>query len=331
MSMAAAPLLFALDASRDFGQSLARSLGVPLSDHEEREFEDGEHKARPLVTVRNQDVYVVQSLHGRGAQGVNDKLVRLLFFIGTLKESGAARVTAVLPYLCYARKDRRTKPHDPVTSRYVAMLFEAVGTDGVVAVDVHNPSAFENAFRCVIEHLEARHAFVTPVAEFVGSDPTLVLSPDSGGVKRAERFRESLERKLGRAVGNGFMEKKRSGGTVSGEQLVAEVAGKTVVIVDDLIAGGTTLTRAAEACQKRGAHRVIAVATHGVFAPGARDKLDESPLERVFIGDTIPPDAPDPKRSPQRIEVIALGPFLAEAVRRLHGGESLADLSQVHQ
>ncbi|WP_303901058.1 ribose-phosphate diphosphokinase [Thiohalomonas denitrificans] len=324
------PMLFVLEASREFGQSVARALDVSLSEHEEREFEDGEHKARPLVEVRDRDVYVVQSLHGRGGQGVNEKLVRLLFFIGTLKQSGAARVTAALPYLCYARKDRRTKPHDPVTTRYVAMLFEAVGTDGVLAVDVHNPSAFENAFRCSTEHLEARHAFAAPVADFIGGDDTLVLSPDSGGVKRAERFREVLERQLKRPASNGFMEKKRSGGVVSGEQLVGDVANKTVVIVDDLIAGGTTLTRAAEACKKRGARRMIAVATHGVFAPGAGDKLSESPLERIFIGDTVPPEALDSQFLAQRVEVIGLGPFVAEAICRLHGGESLADLSQAY-
>ncbi|SCZ49092.1 ribose-phosphate diphosphokinase [Thiohalomonas denitrificans] len=328
--MASIPMLFALEASREFGESVARTLEVPLSEHEEREFEDGEHKARPLVEVRNRHAYVVQSLHGRGGQSVDEKLVRLLFFIGALKESGAARVTAVLPYLCYARKDRRTKPHDPVTTRYVAMLFEAVGTDGVLAVDVHNPSAFENAFRCSTEHLEARHVFVAPVADFIGADDALVLSPDAGGVKRAERFREVLERHLKRPAGNGFMEKKRSGGVVSGEQLVGDVTNKTIIIVDDLIAGGTTLARAAEACKKRGARRMIAVATHGVFAPGADDKLGQSPLEHIFIGDTIPPAALDPAFLQQRVEVIGLGPFIAEAIRRLHGGESLADLSQVY-
>lgn len=330
MKIAATPLLFALEASQSFGLSVARALGVALSEHEEREFEDGEHKSRPLVSVRDQDVYVVQSLHGRGVQSVDEKLVRLLFFIGALKESGAARVTAVLPYLCYARKDRRTKPHDPVTTRYVAMLLEAVGTDTVLSLDVHNPSAFENAFRCLKEHLEARHAFVAPVADFVGDDETLVLSPDAGGVKRAERFREVLERRLKRSVSNGFMEKKRSGGVVSGEQLVGDIAGKTVVIVDDLIAGGTTLARAAQACKMRGANRVIAVATHAIFAPGADDKLGEAPLERIFVGDTIPPETLNQGFLERRVEVIELGAFVAEAVRRLHGGESLAELSQAY-
>ena len=117
--------LFALGADRDFGQGIGQALGLPLSDHEERDFEDGEHKARPLVSVRGRDVYVIRSLYSDPAASVNDKLCKLLFFIGACKDAGAARVTAVTPYLCYARKDRKTKPRDPVTTRYLANLFEA--------------------------------------------------------------------------------------------------------------------------------------------------------------------------------------------------------------
>lgn len=328
--MSAEPMLFALAASNEFGRQVAHSLGLALSEHEEREFEDGEHKSRPLVTVRNRQVFVIQSLHGRGDQSVNDKLMRLLFFIAALKQSGAARVTAVAPYLCYARKDRRTKPNDPVTTRYVAGLFEAVGTDVVMTLDVHNSAAFENAFRYAAENLETRHVLAAPVAEALGGDEVVVLSPDAGGVKRAERFRESLERQLSRPVANGFMEKKRSGGVVSGEQLVAEVEGRTVVIVDDLVARGTTLGRAAAACQRRGARRILAAVTHGIFAPGAEEQLAGSPLERLFIGDTVPPEFLSAEFLQQRVRVIELGPFVAEAIRRLHHGESLAGLSHVY-
>ena len=126
--------LFALNATAELGSALAAALKHPLAPHEEREFEDGEHKTRPLEAVRGADVFVLQSLHGGPEQSANDKLCRLLFFIGALKDAGATRVTALAPYLCYARKDRRTKPNDPVITRYVASLFEAVGTDGVVTL-----------------------------------------------------------------------------------------------------------------------------------------------------------------------------------------------------
>ena len=156
--------LFALGASRAFGEAVAARLAVALAPHEERDFEDGEHKARPLVSVRGSDVFVIHSLYGDATQSANDKLVRLLFFIGALKDAAAARVTAVVPYLAYARKDRKSKSGDPVTTRYVAGLFEAVGTDRVVTLDVHNLAAFQNAFRCRTEHLEANSLFVAHFA-----------------------------------------------------------------------------------------------------------------------------------------------------------------------
>ena len=137
------PLLkfFALSESHELGARVAAHLDVPLGAHEERDFEDGEHKLRALESVRGADVFVLQSLHGEPRLSVHDKLCRLLFFVAALKNASVARVTAVIPYLCYARKDRRTKPRDPLATRYLAQLLEAVGTDGVVVLDVHNPAA----------------------------------------------------------------------------------------------------------------------------------------------------------------------------------------------
>lgn len=139
------PILFALECSRPWAAGVAGCLGLPLSPHEERAFEDGEHMARPLLSVRGRDVYVLHALQGPGPQGVNDRLCQLLFFIGAVKDASAARVTAVLPYLAYARKDRKSTPRDPVTTRYIAALFEAVGTDRVVTLDLHNLAGYQNA------------------------------------------------------------------------------------------------------------------------------------------------------------------------------------------
>ena len=220
--------LFALAATAEFGKTIAEGLDQELSPHEERGFEDGEHKIRPLATVQNTDVYVVQSLHGGPVESANDKLCRLLFFIGALKDAGAARVTAVVPYLCYARKDRRTKANDPVTTRYVAALFEAVGTDVVITLEVHNPAAFENAFRCRTVALTTTPLFVDYASRLVG-EKLCVVSPDTGGAKRAELFREQLQGMTGHAVGFGFAEKHRSAGIVSGDLFVGDVDGATAL------------------------------------------------------------------------------------------------------
>ncbi|MGA7181139.1 MAG: ribose-phosphate pyrophosphokinase [Thiobacillaceae bacterium] len=318
--------LFALDASRPFGERVASALGITLCAHEEREFEDGEHKARPLENVRGKDVYVIHSLYGEPGMSANDKLVRLLFFIGALKDASAARVTAVCPYLAYARKDRRTKSRDPVSSRYVAQLFEAVGTDRVVTLDVHNLAAYQNAFRIPAEHLEARGLFVAWFAARLGDESIAVVSPDAGGVKRAEAFRQSLSKALDRPIASAFMQKSRSEGVVSGEAVVGEVSGRTALIIDDLISSGTTLARAAAACKALGAKRVYAAASHGVFAAAAGKVLADPALEKVLVTDSIPPFRLPPTLLENRVEVLESAPLFAEAIRRLHGGGSLVEL-----
>src|SRR3970282_626414 len=151
--------------------------------------------------MRGTDVVVVHSLYAEPGQSANDKLCRLLFFLATMRDHGAARVTAVAPYLCYARKDRRTKPHDPVATRYLARLFEASGVDRVLTLDVHNPAAFENAFRCQAEQLEAHPLFAAHLAPALQNHEVTVLSPDAGGLKRADAFRGSLALVLDRPVG----------------------------------------------------------------------------------------------------------------------------------
>ena len=221
---------------------------------EEREFEGGEHKTRPLVGVRGRDVCVVQSLSGDAAGSANDRLCRLLFFVAGLKDCGAARVTACVPFLAYGRKDRRTKERDPVTLRYVAQLIEAVGTGHVLALDAHNLAAFENAFRCPVDHLEAAPLMADSPAARVGDAPVSIVSPDIGGAKRAQRLQELLAARLGREVGFAIIDKRRSSGVVSGGDLVVgPVAGVTRCWWTIWSSAGTTLMRAVQACRKAGA------------------------------------------------------------------------------
>jgi len=318
--------LFALSETQAFGARVAAALGARLAAHEERQFEDGEHKTRPLESVRGKDVYVIQSLYGEAGKSANDKLCRLLFFIGALNDASAARVTAVVPYLCYARKDRRSKSRDPLTSRYVAQLIEAVGTSRVVTLDVHNLAAYQNAFRCAAEHLEARKLFVEHFAPHLAGEDVVVVSPDVGGVKRAEQLRQALSTRLSRGAGNAFLEKYRSAGVVSGEALVGDVGGKVAVIIDDLISTGGTILRAARACRERGAKAVYAAATHGVFtAEGLVRMLGDSALDELAVTDTIPPPALD-ARLQAKFTVLETAPLFAETVRRLHTGGSLVEL-----
>ncbi len=318
--------LFALNQSRYFGEKVAAELGISLTAHEEREFEDGEHKARPLASVRGRDVFVIQSLHGGPDQSVNDKLCRLLFFLATMRENGARRVTAVVPYFAYARKDRQTKAHDPVTTRYMAQLLETVGSDAVITLDVHNIVAFQNAFRCQSVHLDTRLLFAQRAVDLVGDDLVVVASPDPGGVKRAQLFRETLEAKLGRPVGSAFMEKRRSAGVVTGTLLIGELQNATVLIIDDLISTGGTMVRAAKACREHGARNVYAFAAHGLFVGDAAAAISDTSIAKTFITDTIPPFRLGRDAKTANLEVISAAPLFAEAIRRFHESGSFVDL-----
>lgn len=318
--------LFALSVEPDFGETVARHAGVVVAEHEERIFEDGEHKIRPATTVRGGDAYILASLFGDGQHSVNDKLMRLVFFAAALKDAGAARVTVVAPYLCYSRKDRRTKSRDPVTTRYVAQILEAVGVDRVVGIDVHNRAAFENAFRVSTEHLEARVLFAEHFQESCAGETLVVVSPDAGGVKRAEDFRRTLVKLSGKTIELAFMEKHRKEGVVSGRALVGDVSAKTAIIVDDLVSTGTTLARAAEACVAAGARRVFAAITHAVFSPGADEALGPSALEKLVVTNTVPPGRLKTAAAKNKLVVVDAAPLVAAAIVALHDNGSISAL-----
>ena len=319
--MRTAPLaLFALDATRDYGEAVASALGAGLTPHEERAFEDGEYKARPLESVRGADVFVIQSLYADPAASISDKLCGLLFFIGALRDASAATITAVLPYLCFARQDRKVQERDPVTTRYVARLFESAGTDRVVVLDVHNLQAYENAFRIRTEHLEATALFVDYFASVAGEREVAVVSPDAGGIARAERFRTSLSRRLGRQIAAAFVEKHRGNGGVTGGAVVGDVAGRTAIVLDDMISTGTTMARAVSACRAHGATSVYAAATHALVVPGAEALVRASGPHGVVVTDTV-------ASSGSSAVVLPSAPLVAEAIRRLHADASLVALS----
>jgi ribose-phosphate pyrophosphokinase len=306
-------LLYALDSAQPLFEEVARCLQQSIAQHEERVFEDGECKLRPLTDPGGHDVYVMQSLHGEPGLSAHDRLWRLWTFAATLRDHGAARVTAVIPYLAYARKDRRTKPFDPLSLRHVAQLFEAAGVQRLIALEVHDAAAFENAFRCPIAHVRASCVFdalfndlsgsvgslaveqpqVAPVqtdfAMAPGAACWVVASPDPGGVKRAQLWRESLQTRLGHELGFAMLDKRRSAGVVSTDDLVAgDVKGAQVLLYDDLISSGGTMRRAAQALRTHGADRVVAVAAHGLFAQHAQDLLAEPALDAVVVSDSVP-------------------------------------------
>lgn len=318
-------LVFALAPSEALGRSIAEAAGIAVAAHELRRFEDGEHKIRPLTSVRGRDVYVVCSLYGDATESVNDRLCRTLFFLGAARDAGAARITLVAPYLCYSRKDRRTNPRDPVTTRYVARLLEASGADRVVTIDVHNRAAFENAFRIPTEHLEANPLFAERCRELAAGG-WAVVSPDPGGFHRAEALRDELEQIGGGPVELAMLGKHRKGGVVRSEAFVGNVEGRTCVIVDDLIVTGTTLVRAAEACRKRGALAVHAMATHAMLTAAAPGVLGSPLIDSVVVTDSVSPERVELGAARAKLTVVSIAPLLARAISTLHHERSMTQL-----
>lgn len=318
--------IFAPAASQALGEAVANALGHPLAPMEERDFEDGEHKARPLESVRGRDVYVIHSLYGAPANSANDKLCRMLFFIAALKTNGAARVTAVVPYMPYARKDRQTKPRDPLNARYVAQMFEAMGTDHVVTLETHNLAAFQNAYRCETLALDLRGVLLDRAEKLAGKTAVTVASPDPGGVKRAQLFREALEQRIERPVGFALMEKRRSAGVVKGSILAGDVAGARVLLIDDMIASGGTMLRAARALSKAGARDVWALAAHGLFTGTKTEVLNDPALAGWIVTDSVAPFRLHDTSAQDRVELISCAPLLARAIDCLHRDQPVTGL-----
>jgi ribose-phosphate pyrophosphokinase len=322
-------VLFAPAASAPFGDRVASSLGGFLRASEEREYDGGEHRMRSRESVRDRSVYVIQCLHGDASGSANDRLCRLLFFVGALKDAGAGRISLCLPYLAYARKDQRSKARDPITMRYIAQLMEAVGTDRVMVLEAHNRAAIDNAFRIESLHLEATRDFVHQFALDTESADRVVASPDIGGIKRARHFKEMLEAAHGRPVGFAFVDKKRDpdDGTLGEVAFVGDVRGKQVILIDDLIVSGNTMLRAVAACRAGGAKRVDVAATHGAFDPQAHRLFDSGGPDSILITDSVPLEQSFSSYLSRSLRVISVAPLFAEAIRRLEHGGSLSELA----
>jgi ribose-phosphate pyrophosphokinase len=198
--------------------------------------------------------------------------------------------------------------------------------DRLVTLDVHNLAAFQNAFRIPTDHLEAKTLFVKYFVPLIHDGEVVVVSPDIGGVKRAEAFRDALSAALARPVTNAFVEKYRSAGVVSGEALIGDVADRTVIIIDDLVSSGTTLARAAQACKARHAKTVYAVVTHGVFATNASQVLAEAPLESIVVTNTIPPFRLNSDVVRYKISILDTTSLFSETIRRIHSDGSIVEL-----
>ena len=274
--------LFALGASISLGEDVAQLLGAELAPLEDREFEDGEYKIRPLENVRGRDCYVVFTLHGDRCREQRRQAVQTAVF--HRRAEGRRRCSASRPSRpIFASRARIGAPSPAIRSRRVTSrsCSRRLERTVLVCIDVHNIAAFQNAFRCETVHLDAQALFARHVVADIGDRPVAVVSPDLGGEKRAELFRLRLERMLKRPVAKAFMDKYRSEGRVVGDIFAGDVKDRIAIIIDDLIAGGGTVARTAAACRANGAARVWVAATHGVFSEKAASVLKSAPIDQA--------------------------------------------------
>lgn len=308
-------LLFGGSASRRLAQAVADYLGRPLAASETIRFSEGNLFVRVLENVRCRDTFLIQGT----AFPANDNFVELLFWIDALKRASAASVTAVIPYFSYAKGDKKDEPRVSIRARVCADAIEAAGVDRVVTLDLHAPQ-LQGFFKVPVDDLQALPVLAEAVAA-KGLADLVVVAPDAGYAKRARQWADRLGASLAIA------EKRRIDHSESAEvvELIGSVAGHTALIVDDFTISAGTLVDAARVLVDRGATAVYAAVTHALLAGSAVERLDDSPIERLVITDSI---ETQPVGLSHKVEVVSVAGLFGEAIRRIADRQSISVLFQ---
>jgi len=305
--------VFSGSANLALAQDIAACLNISLGRANVGTFENGETRVKLEDNVRGCDVFVIQST----CTPVNQNIMELLVLIDALRRASVSRVTAVIPYYGYAKQEKKTSGREPITAKLVSNLIRIAGADRVLTMDLHAP-AIEGFFDIPVDHLQASPLIADYICQLNLPD-VVIVSPDSGGVGRANNFREYIGK-----AGLAIIAKQRPDHDVpKALEMVGDVEGKTAVIVDDMISTGRTLQEAASILHERGAKNIYACATHGVFASNAMDIIAQLPIHKTIVTNTIP--KPDGKSHP-RIETINVAALFAEAIMRIHKDLSLSVL-----
>lgn len=281
--------IFALNGTKPFAESICDYLDIPLSGSTEKHFSDKESYLKSDVNVRGTDVFIITTLHTDENETVNDKLVKLLIFIGALRDASAERITAVIPYLPYQRQDRKVESRAPITTKYLAILIESLGLNRVLSMDVHDLKVFQNAFRIPTDQLEAKNLAINYLVKELKDEvrEIAILAPDSGGVPRADRFQKKLSAELNRQINLVHMAKIREGSVVKGSRISDDVKDKVLIAVDDMISSGGTLAECSRVAALSGASLYAVFATHPLLV-GNNVSENLEKIERIIVTDTIP-------------------------------------------
>jgi ribose-phosphate pyrophosphokinase len=305
--------IFSGNAHPELATAVCKHLGEPLGKASVTRFADGEVYVEIDQNVRGVNCFVIQPT----CTPVNDNLMELLVMTDALKRSSAKPIVAVMPYFGYARQDRKTKPRTPISARLAADLITAAGVHRVLAIDLH-AGQIQGFFNIPVDHIYAMPVMMEYLRGKFGSD-AVIVSPDAGGVERARAFSKRLH------AGLAIIDKRRPAPNVAElVHIIGDVKGKDAIIIDDMVDTGGTLCAAAKGLAAQGARGVYACITHGLLSGRALECISASTIKELIITDSIPP-RPEVKASP-RVRVLSVAPLLAEAVKRIHLGDSLSSL-----
>ena len=309
-------------------EEVAQHLAQPVGDANIVEFANGEIRPRFAESIRGSDVFIMQSHYGVDGRSVNDSIIEQLTMIDAAYRASAKRITAVCPFYGYARQDRKAEGREPITARLVADMFKAAGAKRMISLDLHS-GQIQGFFEGPVDHLTAGPVLES-YARSQAPDSPVIVSPDSGRIKVAERMAQHLH---DCDADIAFIYKRRPKGqanVVEAKEVIGDVNGRLCILTDDMIDTGGTIVSAAEILLERGATEVWAMATHGVLSGPAVDRLKNAPLERLILTNTLP--LPAEKQLPN-IEVLSVAEIIAEAlsavfddtrVSEIFGGENLA-------
>lgn len=295
-------------------EQIVNYLGTSLGGVQLENFPDGEISLKLFEDVRGRDAFVVQSTQ----RPCNDHLMELLIYIDCLRRASAKRITAVIPYFGYARQDRKDEGRVPITAKLVANLMTVAGANRILTIDLH-AEQIQGFFDIPVDNLSAQPV-ITAFFESLKLDSIALVSPDIGNAKRARIYAQRLGGELA------IIDKRRvSGSEAVSYNIIGDVAGKTVLMVDDIIATAGTIVQAARMVRDRGAKRIITTCTHPVLCGPAVERLAGAPIDEIGCTDTIPLSEEARKRLPN-VRVLSVSELLGEAIRRIHMNESVSSL-----
>ena len=303
--------VFCGSANETLAKKVCEYLSLPLGRLQFSRFPDGEIDLKLLEDVRGADVYVIQPT----CPPVNEHLMEMLILIDCLRRASAERITAVIPYFGYARQDRKAEGRVPISAKLVANLITTSGAHRALSVDLH-AAQLQGFFDIPMDHLYAAPVLVDYFRRLEIKDLTIV-SPDVGGIKMARAYAKRLN------AGLAIVDKRRSGpAETEVMHVIGEVGGRNLILVDDMISTGTSISEAAKACRKEGAKDIYICGTHAVLSGKAVEKLSKAPVKEVVVTDTIPTAG---KEFPT-LRVLSIANLLGEAIRRIHHSESVSSL-----